>query len=198
MEVIVYGQTTANFRVEVRDASGTEEFLVSEDLVVSEDLEREIRDCAAQEHFWNQLAVDAEYARASFEKIEFAQFSAHTEKYATYYLKGNGEKTLTVSSKENTAILLFSKDANQEEAAEVAYRGYTAECSKVGVKPRDKDDFTEEMYIFAATYEEAQARLLALTHKASQLRAISSAFETKSWSIKTMAANKRAELQSNV
>ena len=198
MEVIVHGQTTANFRVEVSDDHGTQEFIISDDLVVSADLEREIRDCAAQEHFWNQLAVDAEHYKAEFEKIQYAQFCAHTEKYARYYLKGNGEKTMTVSSKENTAILIFSEDADRKAAVEMAYRGYTAECSSVGVRPMSKDDFQEDMYIFAATYEDAQARLLALQHKAAQLRAISAAFNTKSWSIKTMAANKRAELQSNV
>ena len=199
INVIIHGQTTQDFRIVVSDEHGNEEFIISEMLVVDEsDLEREVRECSAQEHFWSQLAIDAELAKDRFEKIDYAQYMAHIEKYAKYYLKGSGEKNPTVAAKENAAVLIFSKNANQDEYAEIAYKGYVAEVSGIGLTPKSAEEFKEEMYIYAPSYEDAQTHLLSLQHKTRQLKAISAAFNNKIWSIRTLAADRRATLQSNI
>lgn len=201
MEVTIHGQTTQNFRVTVSDEHGNEDFIISDLLVVSEaDLEREVRECAALEHFWHQLAIDAELAKEKFETIDYAQYSAHIERYAKYYLKGSGEKNPTVGAREKAAVLIFSKNISdsQDEYVEAAYKGYTAEVSLIGVKPKNIAEFKDEMYLYDPSYEDAQTHLLALQHKANQLRAISAAFNTKSWSVKTLAADRRAAMQSNI
>jgi len=200
MDIVVHGQTTQNFRVTVSDAHGTEDYIISDMLVVDEhDIDREVRDCAAMEHFWHQLAIDAELAKDQFEKIDYAQYLAHIEKYAKYYLKGSGEKNpISGTAKDKAAVLIFSLKADQEECATTAYKGYTSEAAAIGLKPKLLEVFREEMYLYEATYEDAQTHLLSLEYKAKQLHAISAAFNTKSWSIKTIAADRRAAMQSNI
>lgn len=200
MEVEIKGVTTQNFVVEITDDRGrTEDFDIAQQLVIEEhDLEREIRDAAASEHFWHQLAIDAEMARERFEKTDYAQFIAHTEKFARYYLKGSGEKNPTGAAKENTATLIYAKNANQEEAATFAHKGYVAEAAVIGMKAKPLDEFREEMYCYEPTYEDAQLHLITLKHKASRLKAVSNAFTTKTWSIKMLAAEQRAKMQSNL
>lgn len=200
MEVVIHGVTTQNFVVKITDDAGREdEFDIASQLTIDErDLEREIRDAAASEHFWHQIAIDAEHAREKFEKTDYAQFIAHTEKYARYYLKGSGEKNPTGAAKENTAVLIFSKNADREEAAIVAHKGYSAEASLIGTKAKNLNEFQDDMYCYGPTYEDAQLHLLALKHKASRLKAVSNAFTTKTWSIKMLAAEERARMQSRL
>jgi len=199
MEVTVKGQSIKSFTVVVEDNSHVESFNISKELTLDEnDLDREMRDSAADEHFWHQLAIDAEYEKDQFEKIQYAQYMAHVEKYARYYLKSVDKKEPSGAAKESAAIRLFSANVNQGEAAVPAFKGYTEEARSVGVKPMTLEEFQDEMFQFGPTYEDAMGRLLALQYKANQLRAISAAFNTKSWSVKTMAANERAKLQSNI
>ncbi len=199
MEVTVKGQSIKSFTVVVEDNSHVESFNISKELTLDEnDLDREMRDSAADEHFWHQLAIDAEYEKDQFEKIQYAQYMAHVEKYARYYLKSVDKKEPSGAAKESAAIRLFSANVNQDEAAVPAFKGYTEEARSVGVKPMTLEEFQDEMFQFGPTYEDAVARLLSLQYKANQLRAISAAFNTKSWSVKTMAANERAKLQSNI
>lgn len=198
--VEIEGHSLADFTVRVIDTRGhATEYNITEELKVNDqDLEREIRECASFEHFWHQLAHDADLAHEEFEKIQFAQYSAHTERYARHFLKGGGEKNPTGTAKEQAAVLLYSEGANKEVFAAQAYRGYCDETKQIGLSARSEADFREEMYVFEPSYEEAQMRLLALKHKANQLRAIASAFSTKSWSIKTLAADRRAAMQSSI
>src|SRR6266478_832945 len=194
MEVTVKGQSIKSFTVVVEDNSHVESFNISKELTLDEnDLDREMRDSAADEHFWHQLAIDAEYEKDQFEKIQYAQYMAHVEKYARYYLKSVDKKEPSGAAKESAAIRLFSANVNQDEAAVPAFKGYTEEARSVGVKPMTLEEFQDEMFQFGPTYEDAVARLLSLQYKANQLRAISAAFNTKSWSVKTMAANERAK-----
>lgn len=202
MEVTVNGQSTKNFTIVVSDEHGTEEFDISALLVVDEhDLEREVKECAADEHFWHQLAIDADHEREQFEKIDYAQYIAHTEKYAKYYLKGSGDKNFTGAARESAAMLIFSNKATDDDKrvyAETAYKGYSSEASSVGVKSKNIADFTDDMFLYDPSYEDAQTHLLALKHKAERLKAVFSAFNTKSWSVKTLAADRRAAMQSNI
>src|SRR5947207_8336870 len=178
MEVTVKGQSIKSFTViVVDDYSNTETFNISQELTLNEDeLELEMRDSAADEHFWHQLAIDAEYEKDQFEKILYAQYMAHVEKYARYYLKSVDKKEPSGAAKESAAVRLFSANVNQAEAAVPAFKGYTEEARSVGVKPMTLEEFQDDMFRFAPTYKDAVARLLALQYKANQLRAISAAF----------------------
>jgi len=202
MEVIVQGQSTKNFLIIVKDEHGEDQFNISDLLLIDEnDLEREVKHCAADEHYWHQLAIDADHQREEFEKIDYAQYIAHTEKYAKYYLKGSGDKNFTGAARESAAMLIFSRKATEDDKkvyAETAYKGYTSETSSIGVKSKSLGEFTDDMFLYDPTYEDAQTHLLALKHRAERLKAVSSAFNTKSWSIKTLAADRRAAMQSNI
>lgn len=202
MEVTVNGQSTKNFTIIISDEHGEETFDISALLVVNEnDLEREVKECAADEHFWHQLAIDADHEREEFEKIQYAQYIAHTEKYAKYYLKGSGDKNFTGAARESAAMLIFSGKASDDERriyAETAHKGYTSEASSVGIKAKNITEFMDDMFMWEPTYEDAQKHLLALKHKAERLKAVFSAFNTKSWSVKTLAADRRAAMQSNI
>jgi len=200
MIVEIRGATIGNFVVTITDTNGhVEDFNIHQLLTLNEsELEREMAESASMEHMWHQLAIDAEYEKDQFEKIQYTQFMAHAEKYARYYLKSVDKKEPSGAAKESAVVRLFSDGVNHTEAAVPAFKGYTEEARSVGVKPMTLEEFQDEMFQFGPTYEDAVARLLSLQYKANQLRAISAAFNTKSWSVKTMAANERAKLQSNI
>lgn len=196
MQVEISGQTPETFLVTV----DSQVFDIASLLIVNEhNLEEEVRSCAAYEHFWAQVTLDAQKAFEEFERVQYAQYQAHVEKYARYYLKGLGEKTLTEKAKEKTAILIFSKPAdNRGHDDQIAYRGYAEECQRVGVEPLTVEQFREEMYMYEGTYEDAEATFLGLKYKSEKLRAISSAFNSKSFNIKSRAADRRAMIGSNI
>lgn len=198
MDVAIHGQTISNFNVTVTDASGAARmFDIAAELVVSDDLDLEVRDAAAKEHFFHQLAIDAEAEQADFEKTFYDPYLAHTEKYARYYLKGSGEKNPTGTAKEKCAALLFGVEVDETAEAAVAYIGYKEEMGKIGIKPVTEVEFAAQMYRYDNMVSIERLHL-ALKHKTAQLRAVSSAFNTKSWSVKTAAADRRAMMGANI
>lgn len=199
MEVKIHGQTLHSFLVEVIDEKGSETFDIHSLLEVDDaNLEAEIVHAAANEHWWHQLALSAENDLEEFEKTWYNQYVAHTEKYAAYYLKGQGERNPTGTSKEKCATLLFSSEADQAACAAVAWVGHKETMGKVGLGFMSDVQFREEMYRYEQSMEEIERIRLSMKHRASQLRAIFSAFSTKSWSIKTRAADKRAVVNANM
>jgi hypothetical protein len=188
-----------NFRITVEDATGQiEEFDIAQELLVGDDLDIEMRTAAAKEHFWSQVALDAENALEDFDKTWYSVYSAHTEKFARYFLKAQGDKTPTVTAKEKAATLLYSVDGDSKSGAYIAYQAYTEEMVKVGVQPVSDDLFREEMYKYDQTMEDIERIRIAMKHKASQLKTVSSAFNTKTWSIKGLAADKRARMGAHI
>lgn len=198
MQITIKGQTIETFIVVVEDETKRVEYNINTELVVADDLERETRDAAAKEHFWNQIALTAQFEAEEFEKTFYTTYTAHTERYAGFYLKGQGEKTSTGTAKEKAATLLFSENADKRDCAQKTYIGYRDSLTKVGLTVVSETAFYDEMYAYDDDMEGIERQLLALKHKASQLRAISAAFNTKSWSIKTMAADRRAMMQSGI
>ena len=200
MKVVVKGQTLENFIVEVDG----QQFDIHHGLVVDDTsgatLGREQRDAAAKEHFWAQIALEAERDMEDFDKTFFAGFTAHVERYARYYLRARGDRDPTGSSKEKTAVLLFSQNVDEDDRVangRVAYLGYLEEMKKVGLNIVPQVDFLAKMYEYD-TMEVNERLRLALSFKAKQLKAVSAAFGTKSWSIKTLAADRRALIASNI
>lgn len=193
MKIEITGQSLDEYMVEVSDDQGrTETFNVQALLNIDEEsLEQEVSTCAAVEHFWQQVAIDADKEAEEFERVSYAQFEAHCDRFARYYIKGLGEKVGTEKAKDKAAVLIFSEKADQSHFSSVAYKGYEEECRKVGVKPKAQMEFDEEMYSFP-TFEETEQVLLALQYKAKHLRAVASAFNAKAWSVKTKAADLRA------
>lgn len=193
MKVTIRGHSLSEFVVSVEDDSGqTEEFRIDQMLVVDDqNLEAEVSNAAATEHFWAQIALDAKNDLEMFKNIQFAQYEAHLDKYARYYLKAVGEKPLTNTAKERAGVLLFSRDVNQDECAKIAYAGYLDDCKKVGVTPLSLLDFQEEMYIYDISYEDAQTKILSMEYHYNRLQKIADAMNNKSWTIKSKAANER-------
>ena len=196
MKVVVRGQTLENFIVEVDG----QQFDIHHELVVDDTsgatLGREQRDAAAKEHFWAQIALEAERDMEDFDKTFFAGFTAHVERYARYYLRARGDRDPTGSSKEKTAVLLFSQNVDEDDRVangRVAYLGYLEEMKNVA----SQVDFLAKMYEYD-TMEVNERLRLALSYKTKQLKAVSAAFNTKSWSIKTLAADRRALIASNI
>jgi hypothetical protein len=201
MKITVRGQTIESFRIFVEDENSVKEYDIAALLVVDDaSLEQETRDAAANEHFWNQIALEAEKDLEEFEKTWYTVYCAHVEKFARYFLKAQGDKNPTGTAKEKAASLLFSGDAEADQIthAFVAYQAYTEEMGKIGVKPVTEAEFKEEMYHYSQTMEEIERIRIAMAHKARQLKAVSAAFNTKSWSIKTLAADRRAMIGSGV
>jgi hypothetical protein len=199
MKIEIQGQTLESFLVVITDGSQVQPFDIHSLLTVDDDnLDCEIRDSATNEHWWHQLALTAEHDLEEFEKTWYNQYAAHTEKYAAYYLKGQGEKNPTGASKEKCAILLFSEGADEEANASIAWLGYKEIMDKIGIKPKGAMSFREDMYSYEQSMQEIERIRLSKKHMAAQLRAVFSAFSTKSWSIKTRLADKRAMLSANV
>jgi hypothetical protein len=200
MKITVRGQTIESFVIVVADDTGAvEEFDIPKLLVVNDaDLERETCDAAAKEHFWNQIAITAEMELEDFDKTFYATYNAHTERFARYYLKAQGEKTPTGAAKEKAASLLYAEVADKDTCAHIAFQAYEEEMQKIGVAALDEGNFTDEMYLYEQSMEQIERIRLAMRHKASQLKAVSGAFNTKSWSIKTLAADRRAQLSANI
>jgi hypothetical protein len=202
MKVIVHGQTIENFRITVEDATGqVQEFDIAAELVVGEDLDVETRDAAAKEHFWSQIALDAERDLEEYDKTFYNTYGAHTERFARYYLKAQGDKNPTGTAKEKSASLLFSENVDedgQKANAFIAYQAYIEEMAKVGVKKVPEADFRELMYSYEDPMEGIERMRLGMRYKHNQLKAVAAAFNTKSWSIKTLAADKRARLGANI
>ena len=196
MKITVRGQTIETFKILVEDETNRKEYDIAAMLVVNDattsDLDAETRNAAAHEHFWNQVAIEAEMALEDFERTFYATYQAHIERFARYFLKAQGEKTPTGAAKEKAAILLYSENADKEAGAKMAYKSYEEEMKKIGLSYLAYEGFLEEMYQYTQTLEEIERIRLAMEHKAKQLKAVSAAFNTKSWSIKTMAADKRA------
>lgn len=192
MKITVRGQTIETFNIFVEDETEGREYDIAKLLVVNDgDLEAETRHAAAQEHFWNQIGIDAEMDLEAFEKTFYATYQAHTERFARYFLKAQGDKTPTGTAKEKAAVLLYSETADQVATATVAHKAYEEEMKKIGIQHLDFGAFREEMYAYTQSMEEIERIRLAKAHKAKQLKAVAAAFNTKSWSIKTMAADKR-------
>lgn len=201
MEITVTGQTIKNFFVTVTDDTSTEEYDIASMLVIDEsNMDQEIDAAAATEHFWAQAALTAEHTADTIENINYAQYAAHCERFARYYIRGLGEKTDTEKAKSKVAILLFSQmtsDARRQEFIEIAYKGHENEFTKVGLVPWSLKEFAEEMYSYPP-FEEAEATVLAVRHHAKQIRTIASAFNQKSWTLKSKAATLRAARESNL
>jgi hypothetical protein len=199
VKTTIQGQTITTYRITVEDATGQiDTFDIAQDLVIGEDLDIETRQAAAKEHFWAQLALEAENDLEEFDKTFYAIYSAHTEKFARYFLKAQGDKNPTGTAKEKGAALLYSENADQKGGAHVAYQAYIEDMAKVGVKPTSEDLFREEMYKYEETMEQIECIRLAMRHKAGQLKAVSAAFNTKTWSIKGLAADKRARMGARI
>lgn len=200
MKITVKGQTIETFVVVVEDATGAiEEFDIAQLLVVNDgDLERETRDAAACEHFWNQIAIDAEMQLEEFDKTFYTTYGAHTERFARFYLKAQGDKNPTGTAKEKTASLLYTESADKDACAHIAYQAYSEEMGKIGVESFTEAEFKDEMYLYEQSMEQIERIRLAMRHKAAQLKAVAAAFNTKSWSIKTLAADRRASKSANV
>lgn len=198
MKITIKGQTVESFKVVVEDDNSIREYDIATELVVADALDQETRDAAAKEHFWNQIALTAQLEADDFEKTFYATYSAHTERYAGFYLKAQGEKTSTGTAKEKAAALLYSENADKVDGAHKAYIGYKEALGKVGLNVMDEKTFTDDMYMYEESMEQIERIRLALRHKASQLRAVSAAFNTKSWSIKTLAADRRAMMSANI
>jgi hypothetical protein len=199
VKTTIHGQTIQTFRITVEDATGQiEEFDIATELVIGEDLDIETRQAAAKEHFWAQLALDAENDLEEFDKTWYATYCAHTEKFAAYYLKAQGDKNPTGVAKEKTAALLYSENGDQKQGAYQAYQAYVAEMAKVGVKSTTEDLFREEMFKYEDSMEGIERMRIAMKHKAGQLKTVSSAFNTKTWSIKGLAADKRARIGAHI
>lgn len=201
MKVTVRGQTIESFRITVEDDSAVKEYDIAALLIVDDaSLEQETRDAAANEHFWNQIALEAEKDLEEFEKTWYTVYCAHVEKFARYFLKAQGDKNPTGTAKEKAACLLFSGDAEADQGANayVAYQAYADEMKRIGVDPVSEKEFKEEMFHYSQTMEEIERIRIAMAHKSRQLKAVSGAFNTKSWSIKTLAADRRAMIGSGV
>lgn len=202
MEIVVTGQTIHNFYVTVTDELGnSKEFDIASGLLIDEtQLDEEIDTAAATEHFWAQAALFVEYHADEVEKINYAQFTAHCEKYARYYLRGLGEKTNTDKAKDKVATLLFSKsatDKQRQEYIEIAYHGHKLEYDRIGISPWSQEEFESEMYSYPF-FEDAEATVLAERYLAKQVRAIAQAFNNKSWTLKSKAATLRAAKEANL
>lgn len=198
MEVTVHGQTIATYIITVKDASDqTKEFDIATELVVGENLELEVRDAAAKAHFFHQLSIDAEHELEDFKKTFYEPYLAHTEKFARYYLKAAGAKDPTGTAKEKAAMLLFAEEVDEMAEAATAYIGYKDEVKKVGISVMTEPEFKDKMYSYDPMPVIERVHL-GLKHKAAQLRAVSSGFNEKSWSIKTAAADHRARLGANI
>lgn len=194
MNIHIEGQTLEQFRVTVDDGTRTEVFNIAELLVVDEnDITAGVICIAAREHFWHQVALDAELEYEKFKQTTIAAFNAHHDKYARWYLKAIGEKTFTNTAKDNIVVNMFSHDGHelQEEYLTPTYIGYEMECNKVGLTPKPKEKFMEEMYCYEPHYEDAVESLLALEHKSRQLKCIADAFGNLAWNLKSLAATQR-------
>jgi hypothetical protein len=205
MEIDIRGASSVeSFEVVVRFGNDEQTFNISRELLIGEDLDQEVTHCATKEHFWHQAAIDSRLSLEEFEKVVYDEYQAWVQKYARYYLKGLGEKgtTLTKSHIDQTATLIFSREAMKidvEKYTPVAYKGYEEECSRVGVRNTiTYSDFRLDMYRYEQSHEEWERHHIALKKKAEKLEAIAKAFNTKSWSIKTKAADKRALIGANV
>jgi len=199
MEVEIQGQTLQSFTVKVTDDTQSQVFDVHSLLDVDDaNLDYEIRTAATTEHWWHQLALTAEKDFEEFEKTFYDQYMAHAEKYAAYFLRGQGEKNPTGTSKEKCAILLFAEGVDEKASVAIAWMGYKEVMGKVGLTPKSEADFLVDMYRYDQSVEEIEMIRLSKKHRAAQLRAIFSAFSTKSWSIKTRSADERAKLHANV
>lgn len=199
MKTTIQGQTIHTFKITVEDATGQiEEFDIAQELVIGDDLDIETRQAAAKEHFWAQLALEAENDLEEFDKTWYTVYSAHTEKFARYFLKAQGDKNPTGTAKEKAAALIYSETGDPKGSAYVAYQSYTEEMTKVGVHAATEDAFREEMFKYDQTMEEIERIRIAMKHKASQLKSVSAAFNTKTWSIKGLAADKRARMGAHI
>lgn len=199
MKVEITGHSLDQYLVTVEDASGKkEEFNVQTLLDIDEaTLDQEVSTCAAVEHFWQQVAIDADFEYEEFKRVSYPQYEAHCDRYARYYIKGLGEKVGTEKAKDKVAVLVFSEQADRAHYSAVAFKGYQEECSKVGVRAKGEQEFDEEMYTYPS-FEETEQVLLAFEYKARHLRAVASAFNQKVWSVKTKAADLRASKEARV
>lgn len=201
MKTTIKGQTITTFKIEVEDATGQkQEFDIAAELEIGEDLDIETRSAAAKEHFWAQLALEAENDLEEFDKTWYAVYTAHTERFARFYLRAQGDKNPTGTAKEKAAALLYSETGadNQRANAFTAYQSYMEEVVRVGVKPMSEDDFREEMFKYDQAMEDIERIRQGMRHKAHQLKAVSAAFNTKTWSIKGLAADKRARMGAHI
>jgi len=205
MEVEIKGSGSVNcFEVVVHfEQAASRTFNITKELGIDENLDLEITQCAPNEHFWFQAAIEARSNLEEFEKIQYDKYQAWVQKYARYYLKGLGEKgtSLTKGLIEQTASLIFSKegmDRDTDKYAPIAHKGYEEECRRVGVMAVPYAEFLYDMYINTSSYEEWELMHISLNRKAEQLEAIAKAFNVKSWSVKVKAADKRALIGANL
>lgn len=202
MDIDIKGQSLDRFIVTITDDTRTEEFNIPQLLNIEDDnINARVQAIAAQEHFWHQLALEAELAADTFEKSSYATFLAHHDKFARWYMKGIGDKNFTNTAKESVVINLFSASGhgtNRDEYIATAYVGYESECEKIAIPKMTKEQFSEEMYTYEPTWEDGIERLLSLRHRAAQLKTIANAFGNLAWNLKSLAADKRALVRNDL
>lgn len=204
MDVEVKGSgSIENFVVVVHYENDSQTFNIAQELLIEADLGNEIDHCATKEHFWHATAIEARAAVEDFERLQYHQYCAWTQRFARYYLKGIGERSTSMTKEliRQTAAMIYSKDGmliDKERHSKAAYKSYEEECTKVGVYPTPYDDFEEDMFHYDQPYEDWEKAYNGLKRKANHLEAIAEAFKEKAWSIKTKAADARARIGSNL
>jgi len=203
MDVKIEGPFVHQFRIEVTDNLGnvTHYNMHDELLIHEEDLEKEIQEISAKEHFWAQMAIFAENAQEEFEKTWYAVYRAHVEQHVRWYLAGSGEKAATNTARDRIAYQLFGRDQEAETRQRnitLAYKGYTYEQKNIGIDPKSLAVFEQVMYSYEQSIEDVELMLVYLKKRAQQLRAVANAFSAKAWSLKTLAAMRRSMLGAHI
>lgn len=203
MNIKIKGLSLESYIITIQDGDDERVYDIAKELIIDDNLDREIDYCAAREHFWNQVAAEAKEEFELFENIAYAKYRAWIEKYARHYMKGVTGKTAEPAKGhiEQAAILIFCKDGmtiDRSKYLQVAHKGYSDECIRIGIHPMGEKDFESDMYYDDNTFEIWEASYLGQKHKVQKLEVIARAFNTKSWSIKTKAADKRALIGANI
>jgi hypothetical protein len=164
--------------------------------LTNQDLDTVVQTISAKEHFWAQLSLEAKLDADTFEKTDYADFYGHHDAYARWYMKAVGERApFTNTAKENTVRRLFADDLTDESRhtyAQTAYLGYEKECQAVGLNPRSMVNFSEDMYVYEISPKEVELKMAGLKHGAAQLQTIAAGFGNLSWTVKSLAADRRA------
>jgi hypothetical protein len=190
MDIVVNGRSVGDYVVVVNG----EQYVIKDLVEIVEDkLAEQLAEAASIEYFFSQLYIEANKELRDFEDTTYAQYQAHIDQHARYYLKGIGTKNPTVADKHNAAVLMFSEGANQE-LFKIAHIGYVQECKSVNITPMSLEEFIENALAWGVSYEKAVTDVNAMRYKVESLQAISKAFVARTWALKTLAADKRAAM----
>lgn len=194
-KVVIQGQTLDTYVVDITDGSGrTERFDISSLLRYDTNrLDEELETAVAHEHFWSQLAIEAEEEADAFDRW-YQRYLAHCDRYARYILTSQKERTPSGTARERVARLAWSQhatEADKQYYAKLGYAAYVEEATRTGIDPISLEDFTESMYMYDLSYEEIEQLRAAYSFHAKRLNTIAESMRHLIWSLRTMLASRR-------